>query len=156
MAEILCVDCKTEGVTTFRPLAKKGKSKIRCTTHERKFTQRSKDRAWELRLKATYNLSAEQYWAIYDYQGGACAICGWATGASKKLSVDHDHACCDGPKSCGKCVRGILCSNCNVYLGRTRDNPDAWMRGYKYLKRPPAQSVLNSLDAIETEVPQWQ
>lgn len=28
--------------------------------------------------------------------------------------VDHDHKCCSGDKSCGKCVRGILCPGCNT------------------------------------------
>lgn len=30
--------------------------------------------------------------------------------------VDHDHACCPRSNSCGKCVRGILCRECNKLL----------------------------------------
>jgi hypothetical protein len=31
--------------------------------------------------------------------------------------IDHDHNCCHGGASCGKCIRGILCSACNLSLG---------------------------------------
>ena len=33
------------------------------------------------------------------------------------LHIDHDHFCCPGRKSCGKCVRGALCKTHNVALG---------------------------------------
>ena len=144
MANILCKDCKAEGVTTFRPLAKD--STVRCTTHHRKFKKRGKDRAWELRLKATYNLGPEQYWAIYEAQGGKCFACQVATGASRKLSVDHDHSCCDGPKSCGKCVRALLCRPCNDMLGLVHDNVEMLTRFAVVLREHPAQAVLNGLD----------
>jgi hypothetical protein len=40
-----------------------------------------------------------------------------------RLVVDHDHNCCAGEKSCGQCVRGLICSTCNTAAGLMRDDP---------------------------------
>lgn len=66
-------------------------------------------------LHIRYNLTIDQYDAMLASQGGVCAICG-SKGGKRHMSVDHDHYCCPGRNSCGKCVRGILCQNCNLYL----------------------------------------
>jgi hypothetical protein len=42
-------------------------------------------RAHELHVERTYGLSAEDYAAIYEAQGGRCFICQRATGASMTL-----------------------------------------------------------------------
>ena len=41
-----------------------------------------------------------------------------------RMVVDHDHSCCPGNDSntCGNCVRGILCSNCNSGAGLLGDS----------------------------------
>lgn len=39
------------------------------------------------------------------------------------LVVDHDHSCCPGNKSCGGCIRGLICHSCNVAEGFLRGDP---------------------------------
>jgi hypothetical protein len=39
------------------------------------------------------------------------------------LRVDHDHRCCPGAHSCGKCVKGLLCEGCNIASGWLGDSP---------------------------------
>ncbi|MFD8789309.1 endonuclease domain-containing protein [Streptomyces vinaceus] len=60
-------------------------------------------------------------------QGFGCAICGSKNpGTMRSVFVlDHDHACCPGGngKKCGVCVRGALCSECNLMLGRYENLP---------------------------------
>lgn len=99
------------------------------------------------RLLTIYSITLEEYERMYEYQGRTCAICQRATGARKALAVDHDHACCNGPYSCGRCVRGLLCGTCNKMLGHFRDDPAAPMRAYNYLVAPPAHDVLDRSDS---------
>lgn len=35
--------------------------------------------------------------------------------------VDHDHACCPTERSCGSCIRGVICRGCNNAMPHTLD-----------------------------------
>ena len=52
-----------------------------------------------------------------------------------RLVVDHDHGCCPGVVSCGSCVRGLLCGDCNAAAGMLRDNPSFARSLGEYLDR---------------------
>lgn len=83
-----------------------------------------------------YKVSRVDYDAMWANQDGLCAGCG--TGLltlNRAPHVDHDHSCCSGKIACGKCVRGLLCSRCNIVLGQARDNPDTLRRLADYLER---------------------
>lgn len=77
----------------------------------------------------THHTTTEHLRKLLDSQGHACAICKQpeskrhaASGLVQSLSVDHDHSCCPGKGSCGKCIRGFLCDSCNTVLGRSNDD----------------------------------
>lgn len=67
-------------------------------------------------LQHRYQITSEEYNDRLMLQGGGCCICG-VVANGKNLSVDHNHKCCSGRKSCGKCIRGIICQRCNAVLG---------------------------------------
>lgn len=73
-----------------------------------------------------YAISAER---LSELISEGCDLCGDDT----RLFIDHDHACCPGAKSCGKCVRGAICQHCNTGLGYFRDDPRILMAAIKYL-----------------------
>ena len=54
---------------------------------------------------------------IIRIQGVDRPVCD-SCGATEKLCVDHDHGCCPGMLSCGKCVLGYLCWRCNSAEGQ--------------------------------------
>lgn len=120
-----------EGITSSRPAPYPGP---RCATHHRQRRRKVKERTHEQRVCKTYGLSPGDYQRLYEAQGGRCAICQWATGRSKRLAVDHDHVT--------GAPRGLLCTTCNVLVGRWGDKPDVWLRGAAYLASPPASLIL--------------
>lgn len=73
-------------------------------------------------LKKMYGLSEQEYETMVLKQKGLCAIC-LKPPSMRNLAVDHDHKCCPGRKSCGQCIRGLLCQKCNGYLGRINEDP---------------------------------
>jgi hypothetical protein len=82
-------------------------------------------------LQARYGLPIAEYEALAAAQGNACAVCG---STDELLHVDHDHLCCRSDKTCGKCVRGLLCTRCNQGLGHFRDSPDLLLAAVAYLR----------------------
>lgn len=91
-------------------------------------------------LRRLYGMSFETYQARLDAQGGACAICAREP-TGRSLTVDHDHSCCPGEKTCGKCVRGLLCHGCNMGLGLLRDDPQILISAQRYLAATALECV---------------
>jgi len=86
------------------------------------------------RVLSKYGLDVDSYMKIFNSQGGTCKICKNPEKDGKRLSVDHNHNCCSGPITCGKCIRGLLCSRCNRTLGMVEDNADYLNAMIEYLK----------------------
>ena len=92
------------------------------------------------------DITADEARALIEYQGGVCAICGWATGRTRASVVrppDHKRGCDHAAETaCKRCLRGALCRPCNDFLGYVRDDPSALARGYWYLIEPPARTLF--------------
>lgn len=76
-------------------------------------------------LLRTFGITVEDFDERLAAQSGGCANPGCRkpfVKGEKTFHVDYDHSCCPGLKSCGSCVRGILCPACNVALGYIHDD----------------------------------
>lgn len=99
---------------------------------------RSGDPAYNRRRR--YALTQEQFDAMLNEQDGVCAICLSDFGA-KGPHVDHDHACCPEGKSCGECIRGLLCWACNGAIGKLKDDPEIIMSAARYVAERNLKAV---------------
>ena len=92
-------------------------------------------------LKSRFNITKEDYDLLLEKQGGGCGICESKIPQQNRryFSVDHDHSCCStAGKSCGKCVRGLLCARCNWALGGLGDSIEMVEKALNYLKNTPS------------------
>lgn len=69
---------------------------------------------------------------LLEQQAWRCAI-GDEPIDIRSAVVDHDHSCCPGDHSCGKCIRGLLCKPCNAGIGMLQDSVDKAVRAALYL-----------------------
>ena len=78
-----------------------------------------------------YKISIDEWDKILEKQNMVCKIC--KGDALRFFVVDHDHSCCKGSSTCGKCIRGILCENCNRALGLVKDSVEILEEMVRYL-----------------------
>lgn len=106
----------------------------------RSWEKANPDRVRLTRRRATLRsmgMTEASFDALWKMQGSCCAICKRTENSmrNKAFAIDHDHRCC--PEigfSCGKCVRGILCSACNTMIGQAKDNPETLIQAAEYLR----------------------
>jgi hypothetical protein len=107
-------------------------------------------------LMSAYGITIEEYEALYNFQGGKCAVCGRTLALIKlakgvavegRAEVDHQHVPkkqkIKPPKK--DTVRGLLCggrwAGCNAKLGRV--DKVEWMRAaLAYIENPPARQLF--------------
>ena len=129
--------CRTGSDTTHKTMRyktsklKRKKNLKYYYTHREQFKKWNRDsqekRRLALRTKymlQKYHITPEYYDVLLKEQNFCCVICHKPEVIkNRKLAVDHNHSCCSGATSCGKCIRGLLCYHCNVILGQVEKLP---------------------------------
>lgn len=146
----VCRKCQKElDLEKFRVVKTKGRTYRRytykpCTNAG--VRQRRKDDA-DFRYKGQiatrkykYGVTEERLRQMLQDQGGGCAICGKT---DVTWCIDHDHGCCtDSHKTCGGCVRGVLCNECNLGLANFHDNESLLLSAADYIARTQRQAPI--------------
>lgn len=105
--------------------------------YQAQYDKENKERRKGVYLLSRYGISELDFKNMLQKQNHCCATCKTdKPGSNGTWHVDHDHKCCPGKKSCGKCVRGLLCSNCNLGLGNFKDSPQTLHAAINYLTQP--------------------
>ena len=94
-----------------------------CLTN---YSTKYKERNRIKRRLRMFGVDEEMYNKMLSDQNHQCAICGvHEDKLGYTLCVDHDHITGD--------VRGLLCHDCNVGIGRFKDNQETLKNAVKYL-----------------------
>jgi hypothetical protein len=140
-----CTGCKiTKPLTDFyRNHATRDGRQSRCkqceklrmqNDPERRAKNNALNRAWERNnrdrvaarhKKRSYGLTIEQFEAMRQQQGDACAIC--RKPFTKRICIDHCHA--------SGAVRALLCNSCNSGLGNFSDDTNLMRVAIEYIEK---------------------
>lgn len=100
-------------------------------TRQKAYRIEKKDQLRNSALLYRYGITLEQFTSLLQSQSGQCKTCGTINPGKKGWNTDHDHNCC--LKGRRKCIRGLLCSACNFYLGRFEKNLARLFKDVQYL-----------------------
>lgn len=79
-------------------------------------------------LELKYGIDDAEYNRLFKLQEGKCAICNrHQIEFTRSLCVDHDHKTGE--------IRGLLCTNCNLLLGYSKDNKSTLSSAIEYLHK---------------------
>lgn len=85
-----------------------------------------------------YGIDIEKYYEKLAAQNGKCNICAKHYTEVGTLAVDHDHNCLnmhDDRRACEKCLRDLLCQDCNRAIGLFEENIEFLENAVKYIKK---------------------
>ena len=112
-------------------------NKERRHTYNKRFHAKHRDKRRRYRLlKRTGIVADVDYDAMLNEQGDVCAICKRTDRYGRCLALDHDHKT--------KEVRGLLCTDCNVALGKFHDDPILLKRAAEYLLKNRHLSLVHA------------
>jgi hypothetical protein len=80
-----------------------------------------------------FGITPEQYDEMMEAQEGVCALCG-GIDSDRRLCIDHDHSCCGAKRACDLCRGLLLCTSCNLILGKASDDAALLRRAADYLE----------------------
>ena len=105
--------------------------------HSNYMTQYYKDNPEKMHFSRTapkqnwrrHRITEEYFNQLINLFDGKCHSCK----INEATNIDHNHNCCQSSRSCGKCVRGVLCHHCNSALGLLKDDKNKILNLLQYV-----------------------
>jgi hypothetical protein len=143
----VCTICKEEklisdcsGTACKLCHAKRRREWRKANPDREKINQRKQD------LKRYFGITPEQYDAMLQKQSGKCAGCNrHQTEFVKNLAVDHDHKT--------GIIRGLLCEDCNIALGKLKDNVSTLNNLINYLENSQSDLAVINPKVVKLRLP---
>lgn len=98
-------------------------------------------------LRKNFGIGVDDYQFMLSEQGGMCFLCqeletkvSFNSTQSNRLAVDHWHECSEGhvpERGCKSCIRGLLCTNCNLMMANVDKKPKLQLLFLTYVARRP-------------------
>lgn len=108
------------------------KKSLRCDSYRKKKREydakyRATSKGRFVRTRMSKIMTYEDYLVMKEKQKDLCAICSKKCKDGRNLSIDHCHK--------RNVVRGLLCNNCNLGLGKFGDDQELLQKALHYLKK---------------------
>jgi len=111
---------------------KNNKASVRLRNSE--WQKNNQDRVRHNTLMSAHGITLDDYKSMLIQQNNLCAICHGAetkiskkTGRTKNFCVDHNH-------KTGR-IRGLLCDDCNIAIGKMKENINSLKAAIEYLSK---------------------
>ena len=123
----VCSVCREEKLLEFFPRNYNGLYKVsqKCKLCTAKESSEYRKKYPYKNAARKYSIPEEQVEAMWATEN--CMICNAPRKADKMLCIDHCH-------STGR-IRGVLCDDCNIALGKFKDNPESLKQAILYLEK---------------------
>ena len=104
-----------------------------CLARNAQFYRDNKESQRKRHRNNRHKITQDWFEAKLLEQDNKCAVC--LKEFTDTPHIDHNHDCCPPLKSCDKCRRDLLCEDCNLGLGRFKDDIEVLERAIQYVKR---------------------
>jgi hypothetical protein len=129
----LCTSCKeTKPLSEYFKSSNtksglQGECKLCNSTRAKTWYRNNKERTKNNKLVKAYGITVSDFLTMLKKQNHKCGVCGTELMVDKSTCVDHCHTT--------GAVRGIVCTNCNLLLGHSKDSIEILKSAQKYLQK---------------------
>jgi len=107
-------------------------------TYQQQYREENRKALSDKERQRRFGITPEEYSDLFKSQNGTCAICkqpetATRLGKVKALAVDHCHQ--------SGVVRGLLCADCNMGIGKLKEDKNILFSAIQYLERHSEQSL---------------